>query len=94
MMGCLLMLKLSSQSSSCMITGMRGGSVSVRNMSSLPAFRFLDREDCHYTDTPRYRQCSHLCSTQAMRTASSSMPTMMRAGTTKAMMYSCGGSRS
>ena len=39
--GCLLTLKLSSQSSSCMMTGIRGGSVSVRNMSSLPAFRFL-----------------------------------------------------
>ena len=35
-----------------------------------------------------------LLSMQVMRTASSSMPTMMRAGTTKAMMYSCGGSRS
>ena len=35
-----------------------------------------------------------LRSMHVMRTASRSMPTMMRAGTTKAMMYSCGGSRS
>ena len=42
MIGCLLTLKLSSWSSSCIITGIRGGSVSVLNISSLPAFRFLN----------------------------------------------------
>ena len=41
MMGCLLVLKLSSHNSSCIITGILGGSVSVLNMSSFPALRFL-----------------------------------------------------
>ena len=60
MIGCLLTLKLSSLSSSCMMTGIRGGRASVRYMSSLPAFRFLE-QSLELQSNPTYNKHKLTC---------------------------------